>query len=82
MKFTFGDIVVVEDNLIGVIVKCWGRSIAGPNVGKDEPKYEVYVRSFRSINEYPESQIERYLVRHKELSDEELEWQANAVRGL
>ena len=79
MKYTFGDIVIVEDNLIGVIVKCWGRAIAGPNVGKDEPKYEVYVRNYRSIIEYKESEVERYLVRHKELSDEELEWQANAM---
>lgn len=81
MKFTFGDIVVVEDNLIGVVVKCWGPPITGPNVGKKGCKYEVYVRSWNSIAEYEEDQMERYLVRHKELSEEEMEWQANAVRG-
>lgn len=80
MKLTFGDIVVVEGSLIGVVVKCWGRAIAGPNVGLDEPKYEVYVRSFNSIVQYNESDVERYLVRHKELGEDELEWQANATR--
>lgn len=81
MTFTFGDIVIVEGNLIGVVVKCWGRVIAGPSVGKDEPKYEVYVRSWNSCAEYPESEIERYMVRHKELGDDELEYQANAMRA-
>jgi hypothetical protein len=32
MKFCFGDIVVVEDNLIGVVVKCW-----------TDKTYEIYV---------------------------------------
>jgi hypothetical protein len=81
MKYTFGDIVIVDGNLIGVIVKCWGRAIAGPNVGNDEPKYEVYVRSWNGITEYKESEVERYLVRHKELDEQELEWQANATRA-
>ncbi len=82
MKFAFGDIVVVDGENIGVIVKCWGRAIAGPNVGKDEPKYEVYVRVYNSIKEYNEREIERYMVRHKYLSDEEKEYQYNATRGL
>ena len=29
MKFCFGDIVVVEGNLIGVVVKSWCRSLMG-----------------------------------------------------
>ena len=33
------------------------------------------------ILHYPESEIERYMVRHKELDEEELEWQSNAVNG-
>lgn len=81
MKYTFGDIVVVDDENIGVVVKCWGRSIAGPSRGKDEPKYEVYVRMYNGIKEYPESEMERYLVRHKYLSEEEKEWQENAIRA-
>ena len=72
MKFCFGDIVVVEENLIGVIVKCWISR---------ENNYDVYVRSYNRIVNYPESKIERYMVRHKELNEEELEWQANAVNG-
>ena len=70
MKFAFGDIVVVEGELIGVVVKCWTNRT-----------YEVYVRVFRGIKEYKEDEIERYMVRHKYLSDEELQWQRNAING-
>lgn len=72
MKFCFGDIVVVEGNLIGVVVKSWISS---------ENNYDVYVRSYNRILNYSESEIERYMVRHKELNEEELEWQSNAVNG-
>lgn len=72
MKFCFGDIVVVEGNLIGVVVKSWISR---------ENNCDVYVRSYNRIVNYPESKIERYMVRNKELNEEELEWQANAVNG-
>ena len=72
MKFCFGDIVVVEGNLIGVVVKSW-ISI--------ENNYDVYVRSYNKILNYPESEMERYMVRPKELDEEELGWQSNAVNG-
>ena len=72
MKFCFGDIVVVEGNLIVVVVKSWISR---------ENNYDVYVRSFNRIMNYPESKIERYMVRHKELDEEEMEWQSNAVNG-
>lgn len=75
MQFCFGDIVVVEGNQIGVVVKSWCRN---QNSG---PRHEVYVRSFNAILEYDESQMERYMVRHKYLDEEEQEWQANAIRG-
>lgn len=52
------------------------------NEGKPEITHEVYVRSFNSIKIYKESEIERYMVRHKELSDEEKEYQFNAINGL
>lgn len=68
MKFCFGDIVVVEGNLIGVIVKSWIRN-------NKEIIYEVYVRSYNEIKEYKEDDIQRYMVRHKELNKEELEYQ-------
>lgn len=70
MKYCFGDIVVVEDNLIGVICKSWGKSLKG-----EEPNYDIYVRMFNSIKNYPESQVQRYMVRHKYLNEEELEYQ-------
>lgn len=73
MKLVFGDIVVVETDLIGVVVKCWGVDNHG-----NEPKYEVYVRNHRGVKEYSASDVERYQVRHKELDEQELEYQANA----
>lgn len=63
MKFTFGDIVVIEDNLIGVVVKCWKNG------------YEVYVRNYNTILEYKENQMRRYMVRHKELDENEMYYQ-------
>mgnify|MGYP007012495319 CR=1 FL=1 len=77
MKFCFGDIVVVEENLIGVIVKSW---IHPTDKGK-EFEYEVYVREYNFIQQYKEKEIERYMVRHKYLNDEEIEYQKNAILG-
>lgn len=77
MKFTFGDIVVVNEIEIGVVVKCW------ININdKKEYKYEVYVRNYNYIKEYKEKDIQRYMVRHKELSEEEQRYQYNAINGL
>ena len=68
MKFLFGDIVVVEKSLIGVIVKSWESNKRGKY-------YEVYVRNYNKIVEYDEKDIERYKVRHKELNQEEMYYQ-------
>lgn len=65
--YLFGDIVVIENNLIGVVVKTWEDKYGF--------YYEVYVRSLNAIKEYREEEVERYRVRHKELDVEELEWQ-------
>ena len=73
-QIAFGDIVVVEKKLIGVVVKLWNTSITG-----SEEKLEVYVRNYRTIVDYDVSEVDRYLVRHKELDDDELEWQFNGV---
>ena len=73
MKYVFGDIVIVEEENLGVIVKSWLSK---------EITHEVYVRNFNSIRTYKESEIERYLVRHKELSNEEKEYQNNAINNL
>lgn len=75
MKFCFGDIVVVEDYLIGVVVKSWFN-------GKRGYEHEVYVRNYNAIKTYSEANIQRYMVRHKELNEEETEYQLNAVHGM
>ena len=72
MNFTFGDIVIVDRIYIGVIVKSWIRN-------NKDIFHEVYVREYNSIKEYNEKDIERYLVRHKYLTEEEVEFQHNAT---
>ena len=69
-KYLFGDIVVVDTDLIGVIVASWDGRQHGRGFW-----YEVYVRSYRAIREYNEADVERYRVRHKYLDEEESEWQ-------
>ena len=71
MKFCFGDIVVVHGDEIGVIVKCWRSGLA-------ETEYEVYCRMSSTIETIPERQIQRYMVRHKFLDEEEIQWQRNS----
>ena len=75
-KFLFGDVVVVEEELIGVILETW-------NVyGEEEPHYSVWVRSYYAKVDYPENKIERYAVRHKYLNDEELKYQKGYEQGV
>ena len=76
MKFCFGDIVVVEKSLIGVVVKSWGRSVNGK-----EPEHDVYVRMHNGIKRYKESEMQRYMVRHKYVDEQELRWNKNAIDG-
>lgn len=77
MKFCFGDIVVVEGNLIGVVVKSWITYSKGAEI----KNYDVYVRMKNGIQNYREDEIERYMVRHKYLDEQEVEWNNNAVYG-
>lgn len=65
--YLFGDIVVIENFLIGVVVTTWEDKYGF--------YYEVYVRSINAIKKYREEDVERYRVRHKELDVEELAWQ-------
>ena len=65
--FLFGDIVVVDVDQIGVVVKTWEN-----NKGYT---YEVYVRNYNKINTYEEREMDRYRVRHKYLDEEEFMWQ-------
>lgn len=72
-ELLFGDIVVVEESLIGVVVKCWiGSALTDPI-----RKYDVYVREYNTIKQYDENNIKRYRVRHKYLNEEELTYQQN-----
>lgn len=57
-KFQFGNVVIIEENLVGCIVKTWGASLTGRKRGVH---YEVYVRSWNSIKEYDEKEIEHFI---------------------
>ena len=59
-----------------MVVKSWIN-------GKDNShNYDVYVRMYNGIVNYQEDQIERYMVRHKYLSEEEIEYQYDTVHGM
>lgn len=68
-KFLFGDIVVINNNQIGIILKTWDKNMSG------RFQYDVYNRMSNIIGEYKEEDIERYRVRHKYLNEEELYYQ-------
>lgn len=70
MKFLFGDIVVINENQIGVVVKIWDKFTP-----KTTYEYEIYNRMTDRIETYLEDNVERYKVRHKYLNDEEMEYQ-------
>lgn len=67
-KYLFGDIVVYEKVFIAVVLDTWYND-------KNGFSYDIYIRSFNKIINVPEKEIKRYRVRHKELNDEELEYQ-------
>ena len=63
-SFQFGNVVVVEERLLGVIVKSWS-----------DGRHDVYVRSYSGIREYLGKYIQHY-VYSKELNLEEREFYA------
>ncbi len=65
MGFQFGNVVVVEGNLIGCIVKSWPNLI--------DYNYDVYVRNFNSVREYRERDIQHYIY-SKDVPENELEF--------
>lgn len=66
-RFQFGQVVVVEEELVGVVVKVWTAS-------RDYAfNYEVYVKSYNAIKDYPEHEVMQY-IHHKELEDWEKEY--------
>jgi len=64
--FQFSNVVVVDDDEIGVIVKTWHNSKKGYH-------YDVYIRNYNIVKEYYEGQIRHY-VYSKYLSEEEKEF--------
>ena len=63
-KFQFSNVVIVDGNQIGVIVKTWGASKSRGI------HYEVYVRSYNGIHEYDEADI-RHFVYDKYIEDDQ-----------
>ena len=80
-KFLFGDIVVVDDIEIGVVVKCWSEERYDLAEVVKSYNYDVYVRQYNLIRNYKENQMQRYAVRHKYLNEEELGYQRDYERG-
>lgn len=64
IKFQFGNVVVVDNDCVGVIVKTWGAT------DNRQTHYDVYVRYYNAIREYDQDQIKHY-VYSKELLDEQ-----------
>ena len=62
VSFQFGNVVVVDDGLIGVIVKSW--------VNDD---HDVYVRGYNGVRTYQGKDIQHF-VYSKALTDEEKEF--------
>lgn len=65
MNFQFGNIVVVDDDQIGVIVKLW-----------EDGACDVYVRNYNLVREYDIKKIKHY-VYNKELLPDEYEFYIN-----
>ena len=61
--FQFGNIVVVDDGQIGVIVKTW-KNIS------DSFFYAVYVRNYNNVRQFSEEEIHHY-VYSKSLHEDE-----------
>lgn len=65
-KFQFSNVVVVDGDNIGCIVKTWKNNEEGYS-------YEVYVRYHNCIVTYKESEIQHF-VYSKELTEDEREF--------
>ena len=54
-KFQFSNVVVVDGNLIGVILKTWNAS------SRRDTHYDVYVCYYNEIREYEECEIKHFV---------------------
>lgn len=68
-KFLFGDIIVVNNDQIGVVLKTYTSN------RHNTYEYDIYNRMTSQIESYLEDQIDRYRVRHKYLDEEEIMYQ-------
>ena len=57
-KYNFAQVVIVDGDLIGVIVKVWGASNTGSKKGVH---YEVFVRIHNCIIEFMEEDVQPYM---------------------
>jgi hypothetical protein len=62
ITFQFGNVVVVDEDQIGVIVKSWANN-----------NHDVYVRSYNGVKTYQGKDIQHF-VYSKELEDSEREF--------
>lgn len=60
--FQFGNVVVVDGNLIGCIVKSW-----------NDGTHDVYVRSQNTVRNFKSSEIRHYIY-SKEIEDDDPQW--------
>lgn len=65
-RFQFGNVVVVDTDCIGVIVKTW------ESLSHGKIHHEVYVRTYNCIREYDEKEINHFIY-NKELNEQDLE---------
>ena len=77
-KFLFGDIVVINNIHIGVILKTWDKNLSGIF------EYEIYNRMTNKIESCLECNIERYRIRHKYLNQGDSKYQNmyKKIRGV
>lgn len=61
-NFQFGNVVVIDNDQIGLIVKSWADNT-----------HDVYVRSYNRIQTYDAKYIQHFIY-SKELSDDEREF--------
>lgn len=71
--FGFSDVVIVEGNLVGVVVKSWGPTMSRDPEIDSTYNYDVYVRSWNRVENFHENEVTRFIY-DKELSDEDLEY--------
>ena len=53
-KYNFGNIVVVDENQIGVVVKSWFSK------SKETYNHDIYLRSYNGIKNYEEFEISHF----------------------